>query len=60
MTKVKFDRDSDGGREALDMGNGSINIWDGSELELGWSKKSSWYFEKKLPVFSLYFEYIDF
>ena len=42
MTKVKFDRDSDGGREALDMGNGSINIWDGSELELGWSKKSSW------------------
>ena len=41
LARVKFDRDGEGGREAIGMGNCSINIWDGSDLELAWSKKSS-------------------
>ena len=35
------------------MGNGSINIGDGSELELAWSKKNSLHFENNFPIFSL-------
>ena len=31
---VKLDRNGEKGREALDMGKCSINIWDGSELTL--------------------------
>ena len=31
--RVKVNRDGEGGREALGIGNCSINIWDGSELE---------------------------
>ena len=33
------------------MGNRSISIWDGSELELAWSKKSSSYFGNNFPRF---------
>ena len=32
----------------------TINIWDGSELEIAWSKKSSSYFEMNFPIFLLY------
>ena len=35
------------------MVNCSINIWDGSKLELAWSKKSSSYFENNFPIFLL-------
>ena len=53
LTKVKCDRDGDGGREFLCMGRCSINIWDGLELELAWFKKSSSYFDNKLLIFLL-------
>ena len=35
------------------MTNCSINIWDGSELELPWSEKSSSYFQNNFPIFLL-------
>ena len=35
------------------MGNCSINISDGSELDLAWSKKSSSYFGNNFPIFLL-------
>ena len=38
LARVKFGRDGEGGRKALGMGKFSINIWDGSELKLAWSK----------------------
>ena len=41
LARVKIDRNDEGDREALVKRNFSINIWDGSELELAWSKKSS-------------------
>ena len=41
VARVKIDRNDEGDREALVKRNFSINIWDGSELELAWSKKSS-------------------
>ena len=34
LARVKLDKDVEGGSEALGMGNRSINIWDGSKLEL--------------------------
>ena len=34
LARVKFEKDDEGGREALGVGNFSINIWDGSELKL--------------------------
>ena len=34
LASVKFDRDGDGGREALGMSNCSIDIFNGLELEL--------------------------
>ena len=34
LARLKYVRDSEGGREALGVGNCSISIWDGSELEL--------------------------
>ena len=37
-------------REALGMGICSINIWDGSELALAWSKK-------RVPIFKIIFQY---
>ena len=40
-------------REALGMGNCSINIWEGSEPELAWSKKSSSCFENDFPIYLL-------
>ena len=50
LIKVKFNRDDDGGREALGMGHYSVNIWDGLELELAWSKKNSSFFENNFQV----------
>ena len=41
LARVKLDGNGKGGKEALSMRNGSINIWEGSELELAWSKKGS-------------------
>ena len=34
LARIKYDRDSEGGREALGVGNCSVNICDGSKLEL--------------------------
>ena len=51
LARVNIDRNGVGGRETLGVENFSINIWDGSELELAWSKKSSSYFENNLPIF---------
>ena len=34
LTRVKFDRDGEGEREALRMGYCSTYTWDGSELKL--------------------------
>ena len=53
LARVQFDRDGEGNREALGMANCSINIWDGSELELAWSKKSSLFFENNFSIFLL-------
>ena len=39
LDSIKYDRDGGRVREALIMGNCSINIWDGSELELALCKK---------------------
>ena len=47
---VKFDRDGEGCMEAVGMRNCSLDIWDGSELELARSKKSNSYFEKNMPI----------
>ena len=54
LAKVKLGKDSERGRGNLGMGNHSINIWDGSELELAWSNKSKSYFEDHFPIFLLY------
>ena len=60
LARVKLDKDGEEGWEAQSMGNRSINIWDGTELELAWSKKSSSHFENNFPIFFLrYFKYID-
>ena len=53
MAKIKFCREGEEGKEALGMRNDSINIWDASEHELAWSKKSSSYFENNFPIFLL-------
>ena len=53
LARVKFDRDGEVGSEALGMGNRSINISDGSELDLAWSKKSSLYIKNNFPIFLL-------
>ena len=45
LARVKLDRDNEWGRETLGVENCIINIWNGSDLELAWSKKSSSYFE---------------
>ena len=39
--------------EALGMGYCSINFWDGSELELAWSRENILYFENNFPIFLL-------
>ena len=54
LARLKFHRDGEWGREALCMGNCSINILVRSELELAWSKKSSSYFENNFPIFLFY------
>ena len=53
LARVKVDKDVERGTEALGMGNSCINIWDGSELELAWTKKNSSYFENNFPIFLL-------
>ena len=53
LARVTFDRDNEGDRETLDKGNCSINIWDGSELQLAWSKKSCSNFENNFQMFLL-------
>ena len=53
LDSIKYDRDGGRVREALSMGNCSINIWDGSELELALCKKSSSYFGNNFPTFLL-------
>ena len=53
LTRVKFERDGEGGRKAVGMGNCCIIIWDGSELELDWSKKGTLYFENNFSTFLL-------
>ena len=35
------------------MSKCGIDVWDRSELELAWSKKSSSYFKNKFPIFLL-------
>ena len=50
MSRAKLDRNGEVGRKALGMGNCSTNIWDGSELKLAWSKKSSSPFENNFPI----------
>ena len=54
LARVKLDENGEGGRQAVGMGNHSINIWDGSELELAWSNKNSSYFENNFPISLLY------
>ena len=53
LAGIIFDRDDEGIREVLGVGNCIISIWDGSELRLAWSKKSSSYFENNFPIFLL-------
>ena len=50
LARVKLDSDSEGGSEAPDVGNCSINIWDGSKRELAWFKKSSSYSGNNFPI----------
>ena len=50
---MKYDRDSEGGREALGVGNCSVYIRDGSKLELTSSKKSSSFFVNNFPIILL-------
>ena len=38
LARVKFDRDGERGSEVSDVGNCSINVWDGLEQELAWFK----------------------
>ena len=53
LAMVKFDRDGEEGREALRVGNCSIHIWDGSEMELAWCKKNGSYLENNFQIFLL-------
>ena len=50
---MKFDRDGEKGREVLGTGFCSINISDGSKLELALPKKSSPYFENVFLILLL-------
>ena len=50
LARVKYDRDGERGREALVVGNCNVNIWDGSELELAWSKNRSSYFQNNFAI----------
>ena len=53
LASVKFNRDCRGDREGLRIGYCSINIWNGLELKLDWSRKNSSYFENNFPKFLL-------
>ena len=53
LARVKFGKDGEEGRKTVGMKNCRINIWDGSELELAWSKKSSSCLENNFPKFLL-------
>ena len=53
MARVKFDRDSKGGRLVLVMGYCSSNIRNELELKLACSGKNSSCFENNFPMFLL-------
>ena len=53
LARVKLDMNGKGGREASGMGYCSGNTWNGLELKLPLSRKSSSYFENNFPVFLL-------
>ena len=53
LTKVRFNRESQGDSAALGMSYCSINIWDRSELKLSWSRKNIWYFKNSFSIFLL-------
>ena len=53
LARVKFDIDGKWGREALGMRYCAINICDGSELKLAWSRKNSSSFEENRPTILL-------
>ena len=53
MNRGEIDRDGEGVRQIAEKGYCSVNIWDGSEIKLAWSKKNSSYFENNFPVFLL-------
>ena len=60
LARAKLEKDGEKRREALGMGNCSINNWDKAEMEWVCSKKSSSNFENNFSIFLLcYFEYID-
>ena len=46
LAMVKNEKNGAEDSEALGIGNRSINIWKGSELELAWSKKKQFIFKK--------------
>ena len=53
LDRKKIKRDIEAGSKALGMEICSINIWDGSKLELAWTEKSSSYFKNSFPIFLL-------
>ena len=53
LARVKFDRDDEGDRKALGMRCCSINICDGSELNLAWPRKNSSCYENNFQTFLL-------
>ena len=54
LARMKFDRVGEGDREVLGMGYCGINVLEGSELKLAWSKKNNLSFGNNFPVFSLF------
>ena len=50
LDNKKFDSNGEGVRQALSMGNCSINIWDQSVLELALCKKSSSCLENNFTI----------
>ena len=53
FARVKFDRDDEGDRKILGMRCCSINIRDGSELNLVWPRKNSSCYENNFQTFLL-------
>ena len=53
LDRIKIKRDIEAGSKSLGMEICSINIWNGSKLELAWTEKSSSYFKNSFPIFLL-------